>query len=100
MKIRKNQYLSTSAVRSICVRENLFTKGTESEYYRMLKMVDSMCNNRLEIRTEDLHAIAEYIAERSDYAGWKRRTDLGYEDFVCHIMFCLYEKVQTGFEIL
>ena len=47
MKIRKNQYLSTSAVRAICVREDLFTKGTESEYYRMFKMVDSMCNNGL-----------------------------------------------------
>ena len=100
MKIRKNQYLSTSAVRAICVREDLFTKGTESEYYRMFKMVDSMCNNGLEIRTEDLHAIAEYIAERSDYADWERRTGLGYADFVCHIMFCLYERVQTGFEIL
>lgn len=100
MKIRKNQYLSTSAVRAICVREDLFTKGTESEYYRMFKMVDSMCNNGLEIRTEDLHAIAEYIAERSDYAGWERRTGLGYNDFVSHIMFLMYERVQTGFEIL
>lgn len=100
MKIRKFQYLSTSAVRAICAREDLFTKGTNSEYYRMFKMVDSMCNCGLEIRTEDLHAIAEYIAERSDYASWERKTGLGYADFVSHIMFLMYERVQTGFEIL
>lgn len=100
MRIRKNQYLSPASVRSVCVREELFTCGTENEYYYLFKMVDSMCNNGMEISTENLYTIAEYIAEHSDAKSWQRKTGLGYENFIEHIMFCLYEKVQTGFEII
>lgn len=100
MKIQKNQHLSTSQVRAICVRENLFTRGTENDYYYLFKMVDSMLNNGGEISTDNLYTVAEYIAEHSDSAGWQRKTGLGYENFIEHIMFCLYEKVQTGFEII
>lgn len=100
MRIRKNQYLSTASVRSVCVRENLFTHGTEQEYSAMFDMVQAENEKGQEFSTESLYAIASNIAEHSDSADWQRKTGLGYKTFVEHIMFCLYEKVQTGFEII
>lgn len=100
MKIIKNQHLSTASVRSVCVRENLFTRGTEQEYSAMFDMVRAENEKGQEFSTESLYAIASNIAEHSNFADWERKTSLGYKTFVESIMFSLYEKMQTGFEIV
>ena len=100
MRIRKNQYLSTASVRSVCVRENLFTRGDNREYSAMFDMVQAENAKGQEFSTESLYAIANDIAAHSDSESWQRKTGLGYENFIEHIMFCLYEKIQTGFEII
>ena len=87
-------------MRSVCVRENLFTHGTENEYSAMFDMVQAENKKGLEFSTESLYAIANDIAAHSDSESWQRKTGLGYENFLEHIMFCLYEKMQTGFEII
>ena len=100
MRIKKNQYLSPASVRSVCVRENLYTRGDNREYSAMFDMVQAENAKGQEFSTESLYAIASDIAAHSDSESWKRKTGSGYENFIEQIMLCLYEKVQTSFEIV
>ena len=97
--IKKNQYLSVYDVRNMCIRENLFTCGTNEQYSAMFEMVDNLPKD-CEITTQSLYDIACVIAECSDSEKWCRATGMDYADFVAQIMYLLYEQVKTGFEIL
>ena len=99
MRIRKKQYLSTTSVRSVCVRENLYTRGDNREYSAMFDMVQAENAKGQEFSTESLYAIASNIAAHSDSES-RQQTGSGYENFIEQIMLCLYEKVQTSFEIV
>ena len=87
-------------MRSVCVRENLYTRGDNREYSAMFDMVQAENAKGQEFSTESLYAIASNIAAHSNFADWEHKTGLGYKTFVESIMFSLYEKMQTGFEII
>jgi hypothetical protein len=99
MRIIKKQTLSDYAIRSVCVEESLFTRGTNEQYKNMFRYANKLFSAHPEIRTEDLYDIADYIAAFSELLPWKTKTGLGAEEFVAHIMWCLHEKIQTSFEI-
>lgn len=97
--IKKNQYLSAYDVRNMCIRENLFTRGTNEQYSYLFDMVNNLPKD-CEIDNKHLLAIATYIRMHSDCDEWIRQTGLGINDFDAQIMYLLYEEVTTGFEIL
>lgn len=102
MKIIKNQNISAESLRGICIREDLFTRGDNLQYEKLFDMVRNA--NKLAkghgFSAESLYEIAAYIAEHSDSEKWTRMTGMEYVNFVENIMFCLYQKIGTDFEII
>ena len=61
-KIIEKRDWSAAEVRGVCVRNNLYTCGTNEEYSRMLEQVDELSPS-----TENIYIIAKDIAEHSEY---------------------------------
>ena len=60
--------LSASALRSLCIREDWYTRGDNEEYDHLLQ---DLAASKPHLATEDIIAIAEDIAAHSDpEAGW------------------------------
>lgn len=97
--IKKTQTLSVYDVRAMCVRENLFTRGTNEQYNYLFDMVNNLPKD-CEIDNKHLLAIATYIRIHSDCDKWISQTGLEIKDFDAQIMYLLYKEVGTGFEIL
>jgi len=58
-------------VRNLCIRANLYTAGTSSDYERLLKSVQNNQENHTSL--EDLKKYAQNILEHSDNTNWDLR---------------------------
>jgi len=86
MKIIERQYLSISAVRGVCVENNLYTRGTNEKYAAMFNMVRPL-DGKQAITAEDLYPIAADILAHSD-------TEMG----VASILYCLGRRIDRCYE--
>lgn len=86
MKIIERQKLSLEDVRSMCIRDRLYTRGTVEEYDNMFKMVKAL-RNKLIITADDLYPIADDILRHS-----KTECD------VASIMWGLGENIMRFYE--
>ena len=89
-EIRK---LYSTDLRSLCIRENWYTGGTNEEYARLMDM--TMKDN---ITTDDIVEIATDIIEHSERAKRDFEKSSGGEDFYLHVMFLIAEACNTFFE--
>ena len=99
MIIKKIQYLSPHDAWVICNDHKLFTCGTNEEYARMQGMIDNLPKDT-ELDITDLYFIADYIVCCSDVENWERTTGLTRNNFVEEVMYLLYKRVSTTFEII
>lgn len=83
MKIKEYRTWSVVDVRAMCIRENLFTCGTNDEYDDMFKLVRD-----LEPTVDNIYAVAKSINDHSEY------------NTVENIMYMLAnDVVRYGYEI-
>ena len=87
MKIIERQYLSISAVRGVCVENDLYTRGTNEEYAAMFDMVRPLDGKQGAITAEDLYPIAADILAHSDT-----------EMTMTTIMYCLGRRIDRCYE--
>lgn len=86
--------LEPMAVRSLCIQQNWYTRGTTLEYERMLQsLLDEHHMSRDTITDQDIIDLAEDIAEHSDLDDLEPETDA-----VSCIAFELARLVTTIFE--
>lgn len=88
MKIIERQYISTSAVRGVCVENNLYTRGTNEEYAAMFDKVN-LLDGKTAITAEDLYPIAADILAHSD-------TDMS----LATVLYCLGRRIDRCYEVI
>lgn len=77
------RHWSPNSVKTVCIKNNFYTKGTCDEYNRMLKLVETMIPTY-----ENIYIVARNISKHSE------------QQDVSYIMFLLENKaVVTTFEI-
>lgn len=62
MKIKETRRIFAEDLRNLCIRNNWYTRGNSAEYNHLLL---DLAENKLNITTEDIVAIAEDIREHS-----------------------------------
>lgn len=77
--------LTSIELRSLCIEENWYTKGTIEEYNNLLCKVANIKN----VTTDDIVEIAQDIVDHS-----KIHPDMEFTD----VMFAISEKCYTYFE--
>lgn len=93
MKYIERRTLQASELRSLCIRKNWYTNGTNDEYCAMLRRT-SHNFQAVEMTTEKLAEIAEDIRQHSD----ERDCNDGYLPDIPGIMFDLAKICDTTFE--
>ena len=86
MKIKEVRLLAPFRLRALCIRQNWYTHGTNTEYEHLLRELAH--NGGGHMTTEDLEAVALDIMEHSD---------IDKEQDVCSIMWLLNEASSTVF---
>lgn len=87
MKIIEKQRLYLEDVRSMCIRDRLYTCGTVEEYDRMFGMVKALRGKDI-ITAQDLYPIADDILRHSNT-----------EQDVASIMWGLGENIHRHYEV-
>jgi len=86
MKIKEVRLLAPFKLRSLCIKQNWYTKGTNPEYDHLLR--DLTHNGKEHMTTEDIEAVARDIMEHSY---------IDEEQDVCSIMWLVNETSSTVF---
>lgn len=66
MKFTETRTLSSSKLRSICIKNNWYTLGTNEEYGRLFDRLTDCCGCPENLTTDKLVEIAEDILEHSE----------------------------------
>lgn len=92
---REIRRIDSSTLRSLCIRENWYTGGTNAEYCNLLDMT-----NKDNITTDDIVEMATDIISHSGEAMKELKKSCGLSDGECytHVMFLIAEKCYTYFE--
>lgn len=61
--MKEDRKIKSDSVRALCIRENLFTRGNNSEYSYLL---DTLCSWEKEVTVDELELIADYILDHSN----------------------------------
>ena len=75
MKVKEIKRIDTDKLRSICIKNNWYTKGTTADYSNMFKMCE-----RDNITVNQLYKIAKDIYEHTNVATVKQGCSNGYSD--------------------
>lgn len=95
MKYKESRTLQASDLRSLCIRKNWYTCGTNDEYYALLQRTHKPGYfTAAEMTTEKLAEIAADIHKHSD----ERYCNDGYLPDIPGIMFELAKICDTCFE--
>lgn len=86
--------LSSTDLRSLCIRENWYTGGTVDEYSKLLSMT-----KRENITTDDIVEMATDIIGHSDAAVEKYMNfgGLDFDEVYAHVMFLIAEICYSYF---
>jgi len=92
---REVRRLHSSDLRSLCIREDWYTGGTNKEYAKLFEMAD-----KDNITTDDIVEIATDIIEHSDTAVERLKRDAGLSigEVYTHFMYLVSEACITYFE--
>ena len=92
---REVRRLGSMELRSLCIKEDWYTGGTNEEYAVLMDMA-----NRENITTDDIVEMATDIYEHSESAMDRLKRAAGYDigDCLKHIMFAIAERCTTCFE--
>lgn len=88
MMIIERQSFQASSVRSVCCKNDLYTRGTNEEYDAMFNMVYALYPKSI-ITAEDLYPIAADILAHSDT-----------EMCLCDILDALGAKITRSYEVI
>ncbi|MGN1368453.1 MAG: hypothetical protein ACI4WX_06275 [Aristaeellaceae bacterium] len=88
MKIIERQHLSTCAVREMCIKNDLYTRGTNEQYEAMFGLVIALYPKSI-ITADDLAPIAADILAHSN-------GDWNLEDILCG----LGNKIVRCYEVI
>lgn len=94
MKITRTQHLSSDNVRRMCIRENLYTMGTNEQYAHLLMDMiglEGLCNPT----DMDIYNIAVDIAMHS-----RRNSYVSELEFIENIMYLVGQCITMTFEII
>lgn len=89
-RITETQYLSISAVRGVCVENNLYTRGTNEEYAAMFVLVRKLDDGKQAITADDLYPIAADILAHSD-----PDTDMD----LATLLYCLGRRIDRCYKV-
>lgn len=92
--LRETRMIDKTKVRSLCVKNGYYTRGTNKEYVNMF----SRCEGKMTIRK--IEYIAKDIFNHSDVETFKNRYGCGDEELIENIAFelindCCYTVVET-----
>lgn len=87
MKFTETRTMSPSKLRSICIKNQWFTRGTNEEYSRLFDRLEDCCGCPENLTTEKLVEIAEDIWEHSDINDYTIETVLFELASACHTYF-------------
>lgn len=93
MKIVKTEHLNSMSIYQLCNRENLYTRGTNEQYYHMLMDMiglEGLCNPT----DMDIYNIAVDIAKHSYI-----NSDSSELEFIENIMYLVGQCITMTFEI-
>ena len=93
MKYTETRTLQASELRTLCVRKNWYTRGTNDEYYALLRQT-SHDFQAVEMTTEKLAEIAADIRQHSD----EQDCNDGYLPDIPGIMYELAKVCDTCFQ--
>ena len=80
--VTEKRWIDCDMLRSLCIKNGWFNKGTNEQYTKLFEMADDCCDN---VKTENLFELAMYIVEHT-------RFNCIYDDFdslVCNVMHCI-----------
>lgn len=80
MRITEDSCFDTRDIRQMCIRRNLYTRGNNGDYSRMLNFA-----RNAEVTPENLFAIADDIARHSDLDAY----GCGYRESVENFIYVL-----------
>lgn len=94
--IMKTMHLNNGDVRNMCIRENLYTKGDNSDYMNLL--MDMVGIEGIYSPTdEQIHEIAKDIALHSVVPNYGYGEN-NFEHFVCNIMTLVSAEIRITYE--
>lgn len=82
MKLNERRFINTSLVREMCIKDDLYTRGTVEEYCQMF----DMC------KTESIIDIATDIMEHSDVQRKMKEYGCGRIELLEHIASCIINE--------
>ena len=85
--------LTSTDLRALCIRENLYTGGTLRDYDNLIAITE-----KENITTDDIVEIATDIIEHSERAKADFERASGGENFYLHCMFLIAEACNSFFE--
>lgn len=87
--------LCSSDLRSLCIKENWYTGGTNDEYFNLMQMTE-----KDNITTDDIVEIATDIIEHSNVAVEKymKCDGLSFGECYTYVMYLIAEKCYVYFE--
>ena len=87
MKFTETRTLSDSKLRSICIKNNWYTRGTNEEYSRLFDRLTDCCGCPENLTTEKLVEIAEDIWDHSEITDYTIETILFELARACYTYF-------------
>lgn len=87
VKFKEERKLSREAIRTMCIREEYYTRGDCVAYEDMFKLAESK-----EATTEHIQDVAYDICNHSNFSAFCTRYGYGEDDFevfLAHIMYLL-----------
>jgi Cdc6-like AAA superfamily ATPase len=96
MKIREVKQISTSKLRSICIKNNWYTCGTVTDYSNMF----TMCEVE-NVTTETLYQIAKDIYEHTNVKSAKNGCSEEYSDIdnILNMMIYVNDATYVFYEV-
>lgn len=90
MKFNEIRTMSVSKLRSVCIKNNWYTRGTNEEYYRLFDRLHDCCGCPEHLTTEKLVEIAEDIWKHSQITDYTIET----------VLFELARNCYTTFDVV
>lgn len=87
MKFTETRTLDASKLRSLCIKNNWYTRGTNAEYSRLFDRLTDCCGCPKHLTTEKLVEIAEDIWEHSKITDYTIETVLFELARACYTYF-------------
>ena len=93
-RYREIRKIDNTKVRSICIRENYYTRGNNTDYSHLL---DDLCDFRKDLTMDDLEEIAANILNHSDVDNICDKYDCEKDEIFGIVLFEIINECCTVF---